>query len=160
MLEKAETQWELLLWQPAMNLFTDIVPPSANSMKYKTILMTLSTSWCTNIWHFLVNLLKTNIQNNKLLKKMLTQKPFRNLPQASATHDKMATFLQLPQKLPQSFRKLPQHMRFCTLAKTTSKYFWALSFKLKLRGFLQCAIWLSSNSLRQKTISTLFDSFT
>ena len=142
MLEKAETQWELLLWQPAMNLFNDIVLPSANSMKYKTILMALSTSWCTNIWHFLVNLLKTPMKHNKLLKKMLPQKPFRNLPQASATHDKMTTFLQLPQKLPQSFRKLPQHMRCCTLAKTTSKYLWALYFKLKLRVLLQFAIYI------------------
>ena len=30
---------------------------------------------------------KTTIQNINLLKKMLPQKPFRNLPQASATHE-------------------------------------------------------------------------
>ena len=38
-------------------------------------------------WHFTVNLLNNTINNNKLLKKMLPQKPFRNLPQASATHE-------------------------------------------------------------------------
>ena len=50
-------------------------------------------------------LLKTPIKNNKLLKKMLPQKPFRNLPQASATHDKMTTFFAASAK---ASAKLPQ----------------------------------------------------
>ena len=45
------------------------------------------------------------MKNDKLLKKMLPQKPFRNLPQASATHDKMTTFFAASAK---ASAKLPQ----------------------------------------------------
>ena len=54
-------------------------------------------------------IIKLSSKNNEKLivcpQKVLPQKPFRNLPQASATHDKMATFCAASAK---ASAKLPQ----------------------------------------------------